>query len=49
MYSYFNASIIVPQPKLEAQPSSGPSGTGLQVEARRGEEWFDEWWRKDVT
>ena len=28
---------------------SGPAGTGPQVEAGRGEEWFKEWWKKDGT
>ena len=34
-------------PGLEARTPLGPAGTGPQVEANRGEEWFEEWRRKD--
>ena len=35
--------------ELEARLPSGPAGTGPQVEAGRGEEWFKEWWKNDRT
>ena len=35
--------------ELEARPPSVPSRTRPQVEAVRGEEWFEEWRRKNRT
>ena len=34
---------------LEARTPSGPEGTGPEVEAGKGREWFKNWWRKDTT